>query len=84
MVEYLIKLGADVNHSDNEGWTPLHATASCGFVSIARFLLCHDANLSAVNNEGELPVDIAEAGPMKNFLHDEIQKQGKLCLIIIQ
>lgn len=36
MVEFLIEHGADVNRGDNEGWTPLHATASCGFLSIAR------------------------------------------------
>ena len=36
MVEFLVKYGADVNRGDNEGWTPLHATASCGFLSIAK------------------------------------------------
>jgi len=35
MVEFLVANGADVNRGDNEGWTPLHATASCGFLSIA-------------------------------------------------
>lgn len=30
MVEFLIEHGADINRQDNEGWTPLHATASCG------------------------------------------------------
>ena len=39
----LVALGADVNRGDNEGWTPLHATASCGFLSIAKFLLEHQA-----------------------------------------
>jgi hypothetical protein len=27
-----------VNRGDNEGWTPLHATASCGFISIAKWV----------------------------------------------
>lgn len=39
MVEFLVSRGADVNRGDNEGWTPLHATASCGFLSIARYIL---------------------------------------------
>ena len=39
MVEFLVQRGADVNRGDNEGWTPLHATASCGFLSIARYVL---------------------------------------------
>lgn len=36
MVEFLVEQGADINRGDNEGWTPLHATASCGFISIAK------------------------------------------------
>ena len=38
MVEFLVERGADVNRGDNEGWTPLHATASCGFLSIAKYV----------------------------------------------
>jgi len=37
-VEFLVEQGADINRGDNEGWTPLHATASCGFISIAKFV----------------------------------------------
>ena len=37
MVEFLVEHGADINRGDHEGWTPLHATASCGFLSIARY-----------------------------------------------
>lgn len=36
MVEFLVEHGADINRGDHEGWTPLHATASCGFLSIAK------------------------------------------------
>lgn len=36
IVEFLVDHGADVDVCDNEGWTPLHATASCGFTEIAR------------------------------------------------
>jgi ankyrin repeat protein len=39
MVEFLVEHGADVDVCDNEGWTPLHATASCGFTEIARSVL---------------------------------------------
>ena len=37
MVEFLVDGYADVDICDNEGWTPLHATASCGFAEIARW-----------------------------------------------
>ena len=37
MVRFLVEHGADVEASDNEGWTALHATASCGFMDIARY-----------------------------------------------
>lgn len=35
MVKFLVENGADVNQQDNEGWTPLHAVASCGYLNIA-------------------------------------------------
>ena len=61
LCEFLLQNGADVNRGDNEGWTPLHATASCGFLSIAKFLIDNNANISAVNNDGELAIDISES-----------------------
>jgi len=38
MVQFLVEHGADIEANDNEGWTALHATASCGFVDIARYV----------------------------------------------
>ncbi|UYV67457.1 PPP1R12C [Cordylochernes scorpioides] len=39
MVEFLVSHGCDVNFSDFEGWTPLHAAASCGLDSIVKCTL---------------------------------------------
>lgn len=39
MVQFLVESGSDVNRGDNEGWTPLHAAASCGFIQIAKWVL---------------------------------------------
>ncbi|GFN83309.1 protein phosphatase 1 regulatory subunit 12a [Plakobranchus ocellatus] len=76
MVEFLVENGADVDVCDNEGWTPLHATASCAFTEIARYLLKHGASVAAVNNDGDLPMDIAENDEMEKLLKEEMEKQG--------
>lgn len=76
MVEFLVEQGADVNRGDNEGWTPLHATASCGFKYIAKYLIEKGADVAAVNNDGELALDIAECQGMTDLLRDEIHKRG--------
>ncbi|XP_011698880.1 PREDICTED: protein phosphatase 1 regulatory subunit 12A-like isoform X5 [Wasmannia auropunctata] len=79
MVEFLVEQGADINRGDNEGWTPLHATASCGFVSIAKYLIEQGCNLAAVNNDGELALDIAESDEMEDMLQQHINKAGIDC-----
>lgn len=35
MVTFLVEHGASINQPDNEGWIPLHAAASCGYIDIA-------------------------------------------------
>ena len=72
-------LGADVNRGDNEGWTPLHATASCGFLSIAKYLLENNADPAAVNNDGELAIDISESDEMEDLLQKEIDSRSINC-----
>ncbi|KAG8222330.1 hypothetical protein J437_LFUL001872 [Ladona fulva] len=79
MVEFLVQNGADVNIGDNEGWTPLHATASCGFLSISKFLLENGANVACVNNDGHLPIDIADSDVMEELLNKHIYAQGIDC-----
>ncbi|RXM30031.1 DNA damage-binding protein 1 [Acipenser ruthenus] len=76
MVEFLVEHGANVNQPDNEGWTPLHAAASCGFTDIAGFLIKKGARVAAVNSEGELPLDVAQESAMERLLQAEIKKQG--------
>ncbi|XP_032091514.1 protein phosphatase 1 regulatory subunit 12C isoform X3 [Thamnophis elegans] len=76
VVEFLVENGADVNQADNEGWTPLHVAASCGYNEIAQYLLDHGANIAAVNSDGDVPLDIAEADSMEALLRAEIEKRG--------
>ncbi|XP_061402477.1 protein phosphatase 1 regulatory subunit 12A-like [Musca vetustissima] len=82
MVEFLVEQGADINRQDNEGWTPLHATASCGFVSIARYLVEHGADVAAVNSDGDLAVDLAvdiQHLPMIDFMQQMVAEQQIDC-----
>ena len=41
-----------------------------------RFLIERGANVAAVNNDGDLPIDIAESDDMEHLLQEEIDKQG--------
>ncbi|XP_068459064.1 protein phosphatase 1 regulatory subunit 12A isoform X5 [Clinocottus analis] len=76
MVQFLVESGSDVNRGDNEGWTPLHAAASCGFIQITKYLIEHGAHVGAVNSEGELPLDVATEDAMERLLKGEIKKQA--------
>lgn len=37
--------------------------------------------MAAVNNDGDLPIDIAENDEMENLLQDEMNKRGRRLLI---
>ena len=45
---------------DNEGWNCLHASASCGYVEIARYLVDQGINIAEVTCDGELASDVCE------------------------
>eukprot|EP00069_Balaena_mysticetus_P015759 bmy_09437T0 len=76
MVKFLVENGANVNQQDNEGWTPLHAAASCGYLNIAEYFINHGASVGVVNSEGEVPSDLAEEPAMKDLLLQQVKKQG--------
>ncbi|TMS02781.1 Protein phosphatase 1 regulatory subunit 12A, partial [Larimichthys crocea] len=76
MVTFLVEHGAGINQPDNEGWIPLHAAASCGYLDIAEYLISQGANVGVVNSEGETPLDIAEEEAMEELLQNEINRQG--------
>ncbi|ROI15531.1 Protein phosphatase 1 regulatory subunit 12A [Anabarilius grahami] len=76
MVTFLVEHGACINQPDNEGWIPLHAAASCGYLDIAEYLISQGAYVGVVNSEGETPLDIAEEEAMEELLQNEINRQG--------
>lgn len=78
MVEFLIANGAEIDKKDNEGWTPLHVTASCDILSIAQYLIDSGADVAAINSDGDLPIDLATSEEMRSLLQKYIDKLGKL------
>lgn len=43
-----------------------------------RYLIEHAANVAAVNNDGELPLDIAESDEMEELLQEHIIAKGNI------
>jgi ankyrin repeat protein len=56
VAKILISSGADINLTDNEGWTPLMRAASFGNVEMARFLLNEGANAAWLNKSQETAI----------------------------
>ena len=59
IVKGLVKAGADINVSDNQGNTALYYALRYGNQEVARFLIKKGADYNHTNNKGESPVQIA-------------------------
>ena len=53
----LLQHGADINASNNDGWTPLFSASS---PELARFLILHGANIYVRDKDGKTPVEAAK------------------------
>ena len=63
-VRVLIAAKADLAYADSNGWTALHwaaRCARCGHASICRVLIDEGASLTAVNRNGNTPLEVAKA-----------------------
>ncbi|XP_072266609.1 protein phosphatase 1 regulatory subunit 16A [Pyxicephalus adspersus] len=76
IVRLLIDAGADVNASDSELWTPLHAAATCGHLHLVSLLIKHNANLLAVNSDGNMPYDLCEDDVTLDNIETAMAEQG--------
>lgn len=72
----LVSNGARTNVKDNDWWTPLHAAAACGHWRVVNYLIANGADLTAVNSDGDLPIDIAEGEKVAEILETEMTQQG--------
>ena len=48
---------------------------------IFRYLLRNNANVAAVNNDGDLPFDICEEDEMEKLLQESMDEQGMWLLV---
>eukprot|EP01112_Ceratiomyxa_fruticulosa_P012947 TRINITY_DN3612_c0_g1_i2.p1 TRINITY_DN3612_c0_g1~~TRINITY_DN3612_c0_g1_i2.p1 ORF type:complete len:160 (-),score=34.53 TRINITY_DN3612_c0_g1_i2:191-670(-) len=69
IVEYLIDAGANVNHANATGATPLILAAEKGNFSIVQYLLSHDANVNASDNEGRTALHYASIKSNEHIVH---------------
>lgn len=81
IAELLVGYGADIDAEDRELWTPLHASAACENFAMVQYLVENGANVAAINADGNLPFDLVEEDEeLRKYLHDEMNKHGKLLL----
>ncbi|HEY3936873.1 MAG TPA: ankyrin repeat domain-containing protein [Bryobacteraceae bacterium] len=59
LVELLLKRGADVNATQEGGWTALHSAAQAGNRAMVETLLAHGADLDARAANNQAPLDLA-------------------------
>ena len=72
----MIRYGADVNVCDNDLWTPLHAAATCANLEICRILIENNAELLAVNTDGNMPYDICDDELCLEYIESEMANRG--------
>lgn len=64
----LIESGADVNASDQHGYTPLHFAASQGQVAVAELLIAHGGRGDAKAKNGKTPLCLARTKGRKRLV----------------
>ncbi|XP_075045836.1 protein phosphatase 1 regulatory subunit 12C isoform X5 [Mixophyes fleayi] len=73
VMRLLLQANLDPNMRDKDGWTPLHAAAHWGVEEACRLLVEHFCDMSALNNVGQRPSDVADEEIVS--LLEELQKK---------
>jgi ankyrin repeat protein len=58
VAQLLVEAGADVNITDQQGWTPLHWAAKIGDKDLFLLMAAADGDLFAQDREGNSPLDV--------------------------
>ena len=69
LVADLIKEGSDVNEKEHYGRTSLHLASLYGHAAVVQTLLQHCADVAALNEGGQTPLDEAE------YCNDVVKKE---------
>ncbi|XP_077425059.1 protein phosphatase 1 regulatory subunit 12A [Vanacampus margaritifer] len=75
VLKVLLQCGVDVDSQDVDGWSPLHAAAHWGQEEVCTLLADHMCDMSAVNNVGQTPLDVADENLVDAL--EELQKKQK-------
>ncbi|XP_073427176.1 protein phosphatase 1 regulatory subunit 12C isoform X3 [Dendrobates tinctorius] len=73
IMRLLLQANFDPNVRDKDGWTPLHAAAHWGVEEACRLLVENFCDMSALNNVGQRPCDVADEEIVS--LLEELQKK---------
>lgn len=76
MMNLLLEFGANVDARDTERWTPLHAACTCGHLNLVKILVDYQADLLAVNGDGNMPFDICDDEETLNYIESQMVKRG--------
>ena len=66
--EMLLEAGADLHAPDGDDETPLHWAAKHGPVEALEFLLSRGARTDLKDNQGKLPIDVADTEEKRTIL----------------
>ncbi|XP_044141494.1 unconventional myosin-XVI [Bufo gargarizans] len=66
--EILIDRGVNVNHQDEEFWTPMHVACACDNPDMVLLLLFSGANVLLQDVNGNIPLDYASEGTESNSI----------------
>ena len=70
LVEYLVETGVNINHQDEDGWTPLHLASLLEDIDVIESLLKNGAQNDILSYEGELPCEVTESEEVEAFLQN--------------
>ncbi|CAF0969280.1 unnamed protein product, partial [Didymodactylos carnosus] len=75
VLDILLKAGANINATDNDGWTPLHAAAHWDKHDAIKFLIDKNCDLEAKNYAGQTATDVCDG--VTHELLKELKEEKK-------